>query len=242
MKAILQDKDSATGPTLHMAMELSNKKWTLGFSTGERMRSKSIDARDWVALLDEIDRAREKLHCAAKCRVVSCYEAGRDGFWIHRALEAEGIENYVLDSASIEVSRRRKKVKTDQVDVIALLRLLMRYTSGEKAALHTIRIPSVEEEDQRRLNRERDRLIKERGAHSARLKSLLIAHGIRLERISDLPKLVPTAKAAVAGYERPNDLKAELQREYERYELAKEQIKALERVQISNNEPVIDLT
>ena len=236
MKAILQNKDSATGTILHMAMELSNKKWKLGFSNGERMRSKSIEAGDWIALLDEIARAKSKLHCEPKCRVVSCYEAGRDGFWIHRALVAEGIENHILDSASIEVSRRKKKVKTDQVDVVALLRLLMRYINGEKEALHTIRIPSVEEEDQRRLNRERDRLIKERGAHSARLKSLLIAHGIRLERISDLPQLVPTAKAAVTGYELPDDLKAELQREYQRYELANAQIKALERLQIERAE------
>ncbi len=231
MKAILQDKDSATGPILHMAMELSNKKWKLGFSNGERMRSRNIDAGDWIALLDEITQAKARLHCEPSCRVVSCYEAGRDGFWIHRALVAEGIENHILDSASIEVSRRKKKVKTDQVDVVALLRLLMRYLSGEKAALHTIRIPSVAEEDQRRLNRERDRLIKERGAHSARLKSLLITHGIRLERLSTFPELVRTAKAAVTGYALPSDLKAELQREYQRYELANEQIKALERLQ-----------
>ncbi len=164
--------------------------------------------------------------------MVSCYEAGRDGFWIHRALLDSGIENYVLDSASIEVSRRKKQVKTDRVDVIALLRLLMRYASGEKEALHTIRIPTVSEEDERRLNRERDRLIKERGAHSARIKSLLIVHGIELNKMSDLPKTLPSAKAAVIGYELPIDLKNELQREYERYQQVHKQIKALEKLQI----------
>jgi transposase len=164
--------------------------------------------------------------------VVSCYEAGRDGFWIHRALVAEGIDNQVLDSASIEVSRRQKKVKNDRVDVIALLRLLMRYMNGEKEALHTIRIPTVTEEDNRRLNRERGRLLKERGAHSARIKSLLITHGIVLEKMNRLTSLLKTARAAVVEYDLPPDLKRELTWEYDRYVLVDQQIKQLEKLQI----------
>jgi len=187
MKAVLQTKDSASGDVLYMALELSNKKWKLGFSNGGKIRTKTIDAGDWGGLEKEIEQSRTKLGCSPGCSIMSCYEAGRDGFWIHRALLKKGIENYVLDSASIEVSRRKKKVKTDQVDVVALLRLLMRYASGEKEALHAIRVPTVAEEDQRRLNRERDRLLKERGAHSARIKSLLKLHGIGLEKMSDLP-------------------------------------------------------
>ena len=236
MNAILQTNDTALASALYMAMELSNRKWKLGFSNGEKNRIITIDAGDWPALTAAIDLAKTKLYCAPDCHVVSCYEAGRDGFWIHRALTADGIENFVLDSASIEVSRRKKKVKTDRVDVIALLRLLMRYMNGEKEALHAIRIPTVETEDQRRLNRERDRLIKERGAHSARIKSLLIVHGIRLEKMSDLPLLLPTAKAAVIGYDLPADLKAELEREYARYDLANKQIKKLEKLQIERTE------
>lgn len=236
MKAILQSKDSATDRVLYMAMELSNRKWKLGFSNGEKMRVKTVEAGDWAALALEMAQARGHFHLAADCRVVSCYEAGRDGFWIHRALVQDGIENVVVDSASIEVSRRRKQVKTDRVDVIALLRLLMRYRSGEKAALHAIRVPTVEQEDQRRLNRERDRLLKERGGHSARIKALLIAHGIRLEKMKNLPRLLPTAQAAVTGYELPADLKAELEREYQRYELVDQQVKALERLQIERAE------
>lgn len=236
MNAILQTNDTALASALYMAMELSNRKWKLGFSNGEKNRIITIDAGDWPALTAAIDLAKTKLYCAPDCHVVSCYEAGRDGFWIHRALTADGIENFVLDSASIEVSRRKKKVKTDRVDVIALLRLLMRYMNGEKEALHAIRIPTVEAEDQRRLNRERDRLIKERGAHSARIKSLLIVHGIRLEKMSDLPLLLPTAKAAVIGYDLPADLKAELEREYARYDLANKHIKKLEKLQIERTE------
>jgi len=231
MKTVLQSKDNAFNRVLYMAFELSDKKWKLGFSNGERFREKTIQAGDWSALRAEIERAKEKLHCAANARVVSCYEAGRDGFWIHRALIAEGIESRVLDSASIEVSRRKKQAKTDRLDVNALLRLLMRYVNGEKAALHVVRVPTVAEEDQRRLDRERDRLLKERGAHSARIKSLLVAHGIRLARLSELPRLLPTAKAAVIGYALPADLKAELEREYERYVLVDRQVKELERLQ-----------
>ncbi len=229
MKTVLQDINSTV---LFLALELSNKKWKLGFSNGVKNRIKTIDAGDWLSLRSEIDQAKEKLNIMPDCRIVSCYEAGRDGFWIHRSLIEEGIDNQVIDSASIEVSRRKKQVKTDRVDVVALLRLLMRYVQGETAALNIIRIPTVAEEDQRRLNRERDRLIKERGAHSARIKSLLIAHGIRLEKISSLPKILPTLKAAVIGYELPADLKSELSREYERYELVNRQVKKQEKLQV----------
>jgi transposase len=236
MKTVLQSKDNANHPVLYMAMELSNSKWKLGFCNGEKIRVKTIDAGDWKALQAEIELAKHKLGCAVDCQVVSCYEAGRDGFWIHRALIADGIENQVVDSASIEVSRRKKQVKTDRVDVIALLRLLMRYMNGEKAALHTIRIPRVSEEDDRRLSRERERLLKERGAHSARIKSLLVMHGIRLDKMSDVPRILPGAKAAVAGYPLPADLTAEIEREYVRYELTNRQKKALEQLQIDRAE------
>ncbi len=232
MKTVLQSKDNATQGVLYMAIELSHKKWKLGFSNGEKMRVITIDARDWESLLAAIKKAKHMLHCASDCQVVSCYEAGRDGFWIHRALIAEGIENQILDSASIEVSRRKKQVKTDRVDVVALLRLLMRYTSGEKRALPKIRIPTVAEEDDRRLSRERDRLLKERGSHSARMKSLLIAHGIVLEKLSEIPRLLANAKAAVIGYDLPPDLKSELTREHERYVLLDQQIKQLEKLQV----------
>jgi len=149
----------------------------------------------------------------------------------------------VIDSSSIEVNRRKRKVKTDRIDAHALLRLLMRYHSGEKQALHPVRVPSVAEEDERRLNRERDRLLKERGSHSARIKSLLITHGICLKKLSDLPRLLPIAKAAVIDYDLPADLKAELAREYGRYELVDQQIKHLEHRQkaraSSEDSPVI---
>ncbi len=236
MKTVLQSKDSAKHAVLYMALELSQKKWKLGFSNGEKTRIKTINARAWDSLLLEIDTAKQKLQCCSDCQVVSCYEAGRDGFWIHRALIAEAIDNQMIDSASIEVSRRKRQVKTDRIDVIALLRLLIRYRSGDIQALRMIRVPTVAEEDDRRLNRERDRLIKERGAHSARIKSLLITHGIVLEKLSHIPGLLPTAKAAIIGYDLPPDLKSELTREYERYVLVDQQVRQLEKLQIERTE------
>ena len=132
MTAVLQSKDSVSGVVLYMALELSNKRWKLGFSNGERQRQVSIEAGDWIGLNEQIVRAQEKLGLAADCRIVSCYEAGRDGFWIHRALVDEGIENVVLDSTSIEVNRRQRRAKSDKVDVKALLRLLQRHPGRPK--------------------------------------------------------------------------------------------------------------
>lgn len=197
MTAVLIGKDNANEEILYMALELSNKTWKLGFSDGAKQRQVSIEAGDWLALHTQIERAKEKLKLAATCRIVSCYEAGRDGFWIHRRLLEDGIENHVVDSSSIEVNRRSRRAKTDSVDVKGLLRLLMRYWQGERAVMSVVRVPTVEEEDSRRLHRERERLLKERGSHSARIKSLLVAHGLRLEIRSDF--LTQLASASSGG-------------------------------------------
>ena len=227
MTAILQSKDSVSGVVLYMALELSDKRWKLGFSNGERQRQVSIEAGDWLSLNEQIAQAREKLGLAADCRIVSCYEAGRDGFWIHRSLVDQGIENVVLDSASIEVNRRQRRAKSDKVDVKALLRLLQRYWQGERGMLSVVRVPTVAEEDQRRLHRERERLLKERGSHSARIKSLLVAHGVRLQVGADFLHQLEVARGGL-GYALGSDLKAELVREYERYRVVDEQIRGLE--------------
>ena len=228
MTAVLNEKDSANGTTLYMALELSNKKWKLGFSNGEKNRLTTIAAGDWIDLHKQMDLAKQKLRLPEDCRIVSCYEAGRDGFWIHRGLEEEGIDNHVVDSSSIEVNRRKRRAKTDKVDVKALLRLLQRYWHGDREAMSVVRVPTVEEEDQRRLHRERTRLIKERGGHSARIKSLLVAHGIRLEIRSDFLQQLESSRGGSTDYELGADLRAEIRREYERYRMVHLQIKALE--------------
>lgn len=230
MKANLNTQDTVTTSTLYMVLELSNKKWKLGFSDGEKSRQNTIDAGDWIALNEKIRHAKEKLKLADDCRIVSCYEAGRDGFWIHRGLEEQGIENIVVDSSSIEVNRRKRRAKTDKVDVKSLLRLLQRYWRGERGMMSVVNVPSVGEEDERRLHRERERLVKERGAHSARIKSLLVAHGIRLPIRLDFMERLASVQGGL-GYELGADLKAELGREYERYRMVDAQIKGLEKAQ-----------
>ncbi len=228
MTAVLEHKDNVSGTTLYMALELSNKKWKLGFSNGEKNRQRTIAAGDWVELHKQMGLAKQKLRLAMDCRIVSCYEAGRDGFWIHRGLEAEGVENFVVDSASIEVNRRQRRAKTDRIDVQGLLRLLKRYCQGDRGAMRVVRVPTLEQEDGRRLHRERERLLKERGGHSARIKSLLVAQGIRLEIRSDFLERLEVVRGGSTGYALGVDLKAELRREYERYRLVDQQIKALE--------------
>jgi transposase len=230
MTAILQGNHNAPGQVLYMALELSNTKWKLGFSNGDKQRQVTIEAGDLAALAGQITQAKEKLKLPKDGPVRSCYEAGRDGFWIHRHLIEQGIDNAVIDSASIEVNRRQRRAKTDSVDVQALLKLLIRHGSGEPKVMSIVRVPSVEDEDRRRLHRERERLLKERGAHSARIKSLLIVHGIRLEIRSDFLEQLNGLHSAT-GYPLGDELKAELQREYRRYHLVAEQVKLLEQAQ-----------
>nr|VFK38241.1 MAG: transposase [Candidatus Kentron sp. TC]VFK53127.1 MAG: transposase [Candidatus Kentron sp. TC] len=212
---------------LYMAMELSNATWKLGFSNAERNRIVTLDAGDWIALSKQIDLARKKLHLPEGCRIVSCYEAGRGGFWIHRMLEENGILNLIFDSSSMEVNRRRRRTKTDKVDVDALLRLLQRYLNGERKAVSVVRVPTAQEEDQRRLNREREQLIKERSAPSTRIKSLLALLGIRMKITKNFPSELEKTTKDASGNELMPQLKAELLREYKRYQLVVEQIKIL---------------
>lgn len=225
------DNNSPSKTVLYMALELSNKRWKLAFSNGEKRRFKTIEARNQEQLREEITTAKEKLGLSAGCEVKSLYEAGRDGFWIHRLLDSWGIDNRVVDSASIEVNRKQRRVKTDQVDVEALLKQLIRYEGGEREALSVVHVPSPKEEDQMRLNRERERLLKERTGHSARLKSLLVAQGIGVDRLDDGLIAGLDGLTSGAGYPLGEDLKAEIRREYERYKIVNEQVKQIEREQ-----------
>ena len=209
-----------------MALELANKTWKVGFHNTAKCRSKTIAAVDLAALEQEIRLAKEKLNISTECTIKCCYEAGRDGFWIHRALEARGINNIVVDSASIEISRKKKRAKTDRIDLDALLRLEIRYYSGDKTAFSVVRVPTIEEEDARRLHRERQRLVKERGGHSTRIKSLLVLGGIRIDAMSELASM--TRFTSPAGYDLGPFTTEEIRREYDRYKAVSEQIKAVE--------------
>ena len=163
---------------LYMAMELSNSSWKLGFSNGQRMRRKSIEARDRVRLIEEVQLAKHKLGLEQDADVVVCFEAGRDGHWIYRWLSKEGFRVLEIDSSSIETARGRKHVKTDRIDVEKLLDLLLRYCLGFRKAFRIVRVPSEEAEAGQRLHREDEYLIRQRARTSNRLKGLLVTQGI----------------------------------------------------------------
>jgi transposase len=161
--------------------------------------------------------------------IVSCYEAGYDGFWLHRLLEADGIRNYVIDPASLQVDRRTRRAKSDRIDVDRLLRSLMAYLRGEPKVWSVVRVPSVAEEDDRRLHRERGRLISERIQHGNRIKGLLAIHGIydyqplRHDRMQQLERL-----RTADGQTLPPRLKVEILRELQRLVLVVGMIKTIE--------------
>lgn len=167
--------------SVFMAMELSNKKWKLAFGNGSQERYRSIPARNVEALRAEVKLAKQKLGMAADATVIACYEAGRDGFWIARMLAKEGIRTRIMDPASIEVSRQSRRRKTDRLDAQKLLKVLIRRECGhEEDAFAEVRVPSEQQEADLRLHRERDRLVSESTAHRARIRSLLILHGIEV--------------------------------------------------------------
>ena len=171
--------------------------------------------------------AKEKLGYKEDTEVLCCYEAGRDGFWIHRWLVSHGINNLILDPASIEVSRRKRRAKTDRLDVESLVRLLARYHAGEHKVCSIVRVPSVEQEDALRLHRELDCLKNERKTHINRIKGLLILHGIRLK--GSIKGLLGELESIRLwnGAPLPVGLKSQIEREMIRFNSVNEQIKEL---------------
>jgi transposase len=174
----------STAPTdsLLLAFELGQRSWKLGFTVGmgQRPRIRQIPAGAVSALATEIERTKQRLGLASDAPVISCYEAGRDGFWLHRYLVAQGITNYVVDSSSIEVDRRARRAKTDRLDLAGLLSLLARYVLGDRRAWRAVRVPTVAEEDARHLPRTLEALTQDRTRLMSRLKSLLTTQGVSL--------------------------------------------------------------
>jgi transposase len=169
---------------LYMALELSQTRWGVLFASacGKR-RERSVAACALGKLLEEMAAAKRRLGLSPDAPVVSCYEAGRDGFWLDRALRANGIDNLVVDSSSIEVARRARRAKTDRVDLVKLMGLLLRWVAGERKVWSVVRVPSAEAEDIRQLSRSIERLKGEHGRHVTRIKALLATQGLKLARI-----------------------------------------------------------
>jgi transposase len=217
---------------LYMAMELSERDWKLGFTTGlgQAPRFRTINARDLKAIEREISLAKHRFGLPDTARVLSCYEAGREGFWIHRYLLQGGVENLVVDAASIEVRRRRHRVKTDRVDLGKLVRMLVRYHLGDKRTWSVVRVPSVEAEDRRQLHRERWTLVGERTRHICRINGLVANLGVRLPIRKDFLEQLDT-NCLWDGAALPNGLKSRLIREYQRLQWVGQQIEQVEEEQ-----------
>ncbi|KPK25218.1 MAG: hypothetical protein AMK69_14855, partial [Nitrospira bacterium SG8_3] len=146
-KGTPRNEDNTKDKVLHLAFELGHSKWKLVSSDGGKMRSKGIAARNLEQVQEEIEAAKVRFKLRGDVRIVSCYEAGRDGFWLHRYLLSCGIENLVVDSSSIEVNRRKRRAKTDRIDGRKLLNMLMRYQAGERRHWSVVNVPSEEAEE-----------------------------------------------------------------------------------------------
>ena len=227
----------ATDPraaTLFVALELSKAKWLVGLHspTADKVSRHTITGGDAPALLALIDAARRRAEASlgGEVRVVACYEAGYDGFWLHRLLLAHGIANHVIDPASLLVNRRARRRKTDRIDLAGLLRTLMAWHRGEPQVCSMVRVPSPEEEDQRRRGRERERLVKERVQHLGRIKGLLMTQGVgdfQPARRGWRERL--EALRTGDGRPLPDCLEAEIARECRRLALVGEMLDELER-------------
>ncbi|MCK1734580.1 IS110 family transposase [Bradyrhizobium sp. 138] len=229
--------------TIFVAIELSQKTWlvTLHSPDRDRISRHKIEGGDHAGLLALFEkikaRAAEKL--GSPPRVVSCYEAGYDGFWLHRLLQAAGIANFVFDPASIAVEQRSRRAKTDRIDGELMLRTLMAYLRGEPRVVRIVRVPTVAEEDTRRGSRERDRLIKEQTAHGNRIKALLRLLGVAVgnPRRRDWLTFLEQQRDW-QGQPLPPHLLAEVKREHARLTMVCEQLAALEQAQAAQTCPI----
>src|SRR3954453_18561222 len=165
---------------LYIALELSQDKWLLACATqaAQKPRFRPLAARNLQQLQEEIAKAKHRFGLPSDAPVCTCYEAGRDGFWLHRALTTMGIWNVVVDASSIETNRRNKRVKTDAVDVGKLLSLLCRYHAGERKVWSVVNVPSVADEDRRQLHRGLKDVQRQKTECSNRIKGLLASRGL----------------------------------------------------------------
>ena len=218
--------------TVHLVFELSKATWKLGLLLpgSKKLSRYAIPAGDLKVLTELLTKARTKVvGCGKPVRIISCYEAGFDAHWLHRWLTDQGVTNYEIDPASIAVNRRARRVKTDRIDLDQLLRTLLAYLRDEPRVCSMVHVPAVEDEDRKRLNREREYLKEEQTAHTNRIKGLLHAQGVR--------NAMPLRRGFVASLDKlrtgdgrplPERLKTEIVREHERLSVVIRQINDIE--------------
>ena len=230
---------------LYLAFELGWNEWKLAFATGpaDNPRLRALGGRKTDVLLQEIANAKKRFGLPDDAPVQSCYEAGRDGFWLHRYLECHGIVNQVVDSSSIEVKRRGRRAKTDRLDAGKLVSMLIRWHQGERQVWSVVQVPSVTDEDRRQLHRDLLELKAQRTQHTNRIKGLLAGCGLAPSTIdAQFPDLLAKLRLW-DGQVVPAELHQRLLREHERWQLVDRQIKDLEklrarRIRTSSDESV----
>lgn len=223
---------AAQDDTIYAALELSRENWlvALSFGVGGKLSRHGVEAGDVAGVL----RLIERMQGGRSLRVVSCYEAGPDGFWLHRRLTAAGIENVVIDPSSLRVDRRSRRRKTDRLDAQMMIQALIDWRGGNRHALRRVRVPSPELEDARRVERERARLMKERTAHANRMRGLLVSIGITANEEGSQfdtrgwPDWLAQQRQW-NGQAVPAQLSAELVREHQRLMTIKQQLRVLEK-------------
>lgn len=214
--------------TLYVAFELGEKEWKLAMSPGleAQPRLRTLRSRSTRRLVEILEK--EGLRVGA-VRIVSCYEAGRDGFWLDRFLHGHGIDNRIVDSASIEVRRRARRVKTDRLDAQKLLTMLHREALGEKDLWSVVNVPCLADEDARSLQREYRTLVKERSRSSNRIKGLLASQGLVAPRVDG--RLIGWLATATLwdGSALPSGIRRRIEREFDRWRFTHDQILGLEK-------------
>lgn len=222
------ESTAVIGTTLKLAFELGSTKWTLGCTTApaQRARVRTVPAGDLVALEKEMLSAKVRFGLPLDAAVQSCYEAGRDGFWLHRWLIGRGVENVVVESSSIEVNRRARRAKTDRLDVGKLLVLLLRWLGGERKVWSVIHIPSAEAEAQRQLTREIDTVREDRKRVRNRIQGVLATQGVRLPLTDGFVDQLATAQTG-DGRPLPAAFRTRLEHEWAHLEAIEARLGAL---------------
>jgi transposase len=214
---------------LYLALDLGLRDWKLASTVGlgQQPRLKTISARSTTALVGQIKAAKKRFGLPDDAAVLCCYEAGRDGFWLHRFLLAHGVQNQVVDSSSIEVNRRQRRAKSDRLDAVKLVQMLIRWYNGERRVWSVVHVPSLEQEDARQLHREMIKLKTERTAQANSIKGLLA--GLGLSVIVD--ETLPTQLENLRQWDNarlPPGLHQRLLREFQRWQLIDGQLRQLE--------------
>ena len=231
MIAAVRSQGSVSDWVLYVAFELASRHWKLALTSGFGVAAivRTVAAGDWTAVDRALRQAALRFGLPSEVRVISCYEAGRDGFWIHRALVARGIANRVVDSSSIDVKRRARRMKTDRIDALKLVQMLVRAAAGERDVWREVRVPTLAAEAARHVSRERTALTQERTALVNQLRSWLATMG------TPLPPRRPdgwwTTVRDWSGAALPEALQERLARVHARLQLVGEQITRLERTQ-----------